>query len=543
MRSWTPLRFGILLLLLAISLVARGEVPVTVTVVDDFGAPVAQATVRLSMDDGSAVEKVTGADGTANFNVRAGRVTVTAFLHGFAISQAVGTASDSRRLSFRLMLEGTAASNKKSAKKEHPTAITTTSPPLTYSYRPAPEPSMPSPAPEPYVLPAPKPAMAPPRPPIYSVPAAAAMSQPAQTVVPFADETADVAPGKDYATVQIYYATDRAFTGDMQPASAVFGARRGKVTRGIAHVSIPRLHRIGNIESASVLRFEFHDDPKKHIVLLNVIPQRDRDFYAKLRASVARSKKHEAFVFIHGFDNTFADAAKRTAQIKYDLAFDGPAIAFSWPSMGSPKPMAYTADENNAEWAIPHFRDFLLELAQNSGAQSISVVAHSMGNRVLARAFERLPETQQPQFDQIVLTAPDIDVDVFKSLADAIRKPARHVTLYVSKNDEALRISKSLHGDIPRAGDSSQSVLVVAGMETVDVSKVDTSFIGHSYIGENRTVLADVFCLIRGSTLAARRCRLVSHGSYWEFVGQLEDVASLAQYACSAPGCRLSAHP
>jgi esterase/lipase superfamily enzyme len=353
----------------------------------------------------------------------------------------------------------------------------------------------------------------------------------------------DIERGKDYATVQVYYATDRAFTGETERASDVYGIKRGGLSRGIAHVSIPRLHRIGNVEAPSVLRFEFREDPEKHIVLLRVLPQRQRDFYAKLRESVARSRKHEAFIFVHGFANTFADAAKRTAQIKYDLAYDGPAILFSWPSLGSAKPLSYTADEAAAEWATSHFRDFLLELAQNSGAQSISVVAHSMGNRILARAFERLPESQQPRFAQVVLTAPDIDVDVFKELAQAIRKPAGHVTLYVSKNDEALRISKSVHGGIPRAGDSSESVLVLEGIETVDVSKVDTSFSGHSYIAENRTVLSDVYCLIRGGAQAARRCRLVAHGGYWEFVGQLEDVPSLAQYTCSAPGCPFSARP
>jgi esterase/lipase superfamily enzyme len=345
----------------------------------------------------------------------------------------------------------------------------------------------------------------------------------------------DIERGKDYATVRIYYATDRTTTGKTAPA-AHFGSGRGSFTRGIAHVTMPRIHRIGNIERPSVWKFEFREDPAKHVVLLDVLPQEKRDFYAKLRQSIAQSQKHEAFVFVHGFDNTFEDAALRTAQIKYDLAYDGAAILFSWPSLGSSKPFAYTTDENNAEWATRHFRDFLLELAENSGAASISVVAHSMGNRVLARAFQQLPATPQLRFDQVLLTAPDIDVDIFKDLAEAIRRPAGHVTLYVSKNDEALKLSKKVHG-YRRAGDSTEGVLVVDGMETVDVSSVDSSFVGHSYIAENRTVLSDVFCVMRGAAQAARRCRLKERRRYWEFVGQLEDVASLDQYTCMPPGC------
>ena len=35
-------------------------------------------------------------------------------------------------------------------------------------------------------------------------------------------------------------------------------------------------------------------------------------------------------MFVHGFNVSFADAARRTAQIAYDLAFGGPG-ALSWP--------------------------------------------------------------------------------------------------------------------------------------------------------------------------------------------------------------------
>jgi hypothetical protein len=47
-------------------------------------------------------------------------------------------------------------------------------------------------------------------------------------------------------------------------------------------------------------------------------------FYGLLAADVDRSRRHEAFVFIHGFNVAFDDAIYRTAQIAYDLGFDGP---------------------------------------------------------------------------------------------------------------------------------------------------------------------------------------------------------------------------
>ena len=42
----------------------------------------------------------------------------------------------------------------------------------------------------------------------------------------------------------------------------------------------------------------------------------------------------EAFVFVHGYNNSFKAAAFRTAQIAYDLEFEGAAICYSWPSQG-----------------------------------------------------------------------------------------------------------------------------------------------------------------------------------------------------------------
>ena len=469
--------------LTSLPLGAQAAPLLVVTVVDDAGQPMPDVKVSVLPLDQPEISKRTDAEGKATFEIPPGDYRVTAFAERYRRATSLITVAPNEPTPLKMVLRKGPVSD-------------------------PPPPPMPVPQP---------------------------VEQPVWA-------TTDIEQKKDFARVRIYYATDRKYTGASKPESA-YGSQRGELTRGVADVSIPRDHRIGRIESASILRLEFRENPAKHVVLLNVLPQAKNAFYAKLRDSVARSKSHQAFIFIHGFNNSFADAAKRTAQIKYDLAFDGPAILFSWPSLASAKPTAYMADENNSEWSIPHLRDFLLEVAQESGAQAINVIGHSMGNRVLARAFQQLPPTPGPRFNQVLLTAPDIDVDVFRELAATIRAASRHVTLYVSNHDEALDLSRQLHGGIPRAGDSSQSVVIADGIDTVDVSAVDTSFLGHSYVADNRTVLSDVYCLIRGAAQAATRCRLVSRRGYWEFAAQLDDVVSLVDYVCSAPGCRLSDRP
>jgi hypothetical protein len=73
---------------------------------------------------------------------------------------------------------------------------------------------------------------------------------------------------------------------------------------------------------------------------------------------------------------------------------------------------------------------------------------------------------------------------------------AERVTLYASSHDQALRLSKEING-YPRAGDSGDGLVVVPGIDTIDVSAVDTSLVGHSYYGSSDSVLTDIWDLIK----------------------------------------------
>jgi esterase/lipase superfamily enzyme len=317
-----------------------------------------------------------------------------------------------------------------------------------------------------------------------------------------------------FATAVLGSLTICAWFQSMQPddsakqsaVSAAYGTERGKLELGTCEVSIPKVHEVGQLESPSVLRLEFREDTSRHVVLLGVQPEPADRFYADLHDCVGRSQHKSAFVFVHGYNVSFEDAARRTAQIAYDLKFDGAPIFFSWPSQAGI--LQYTVDENNVSWSAPHLLNFLIEVARQSGAERIHLIAHSMGNRALTSALRdlslmRLPD--MPSFNEVILTAPDVDADTFTNdIAPAIVKTAQRVTLYASSNDEALIISKKVHG-YPRAGDSGSQLIVLRGIDTVDVSAVDTSLVGHTYYGDNSTVLADIFELLNASIPADKR--------------------------------------
>ena len=303
--------------------------------------------------------------------------------------------------------------------------------------------------------------------------------------------------GSDFEVIKIFYATDRQQTGNRQTRKFYANDRapNGTLSFGVCEVSIPGSdrHRIGFLEKPSIYRLEFRQNPKKHVVLLSVQTIEEEHFFNMVKRRVERSARKEAFIFIHGYNVTFEDAARRTAQFACDLRFDGAPVLYSWPSRG--KWWKYTADETNANWSVPHLELFLKNMAAISGACTIHLIAHSMGNRVLASALELLVAKQSIStglFRHIVLTAPDIDKETFDHLAVAIAPAAERLTLYSNYKDRALLMSKLFHL-YSRAG---STIVILKGMDTIDASKVDTSLTRHSYFGSNRTVLADLSSLL-----------------------------------------------
>lgn len=127
-----------------------------------------------------------------------------------------------------------------------------------------------------------------------------------------------------------------------------------------------------------------------------------------------------------------------------------------------------------------------------------------------------------PRFEQVVLVAPDIDAEVFRrDIAPQLSPVGERVTLYASARDKALEMSQTFHR-YPRAGDVSDGVVVVPGVDTIDATAVDTSLTGHSYFADGTSVLADLFYLLRLGLPPAERDGLEAADAageeYWRFV-------------------------
>jgi len=319
---------------------------------------------------------------------------------------------------------------------------------------------------------------------------------------------ADTAPGEG-ETVAVHYATDRFHSG-ADGANFGYEFGRGELQFGIAAVTIPAEHVAGRLEAPPFGSSAAMADPSVHIWLQSVQPTSSEAFVAGLREDLASARRNEVLVFVHGYNTEFGLAMRRTAQLSVDLEFDGAAVAFSWPSAGWAT--AYLVDQNNADWAAPDLAELLRLLVAESGADRIHLFAHSMGSRILLRAFEDLARDgargSSPLFAEVIFAAPDVDADIFAATVRRLMPLARRFTLYVSDSDMAMAAARSVAGGYPRAGDSKTGIVVLPGMDTVDTSAVRDDLVGHEYFGESTPVLDDIRLLLRDGTGAATRPRM-----------------------------------
>jgi esterase/lipase superfamily enzyme len=320
-----------------------------------------------------------------------------------------------------------------------------------------------------------------------------------------------------FEIIPVYYATDRLFDGD-----PLYGSERGSLVYGRTAVSIPASHKTGNIERPKWWKFELNAAPESHVVVLECKEYQKEAFFSEITHTLEQTSEKSILVFIHGYNVTFAEAIRRTAQLAYDLDYPGIPVTYSWPSAASL--LKYKIDENNIEWTIPHLQETLSLLGGISSLHHIDVIAHSMGNRALFNAIRSswsnvnfpIPNNLR----QVVLAAPDIDSGVFRNAVNELTGKAQRITLYASSKDRALKMSKIING-YPRAGDSGGNIVVLQNtIDTIDATEVDTNLIGHSYYGDNRSILSDVFNLFKSDSPPPRfgMANAENNGaSYWVF--------------------------
>ncbi len=252
----------------------------------------------------------------------------------------------------------------------------------------------------------------------------------------------------DASKVSLLVATTRKpsdLPGQLYSGERDFGLGYADVT-----ISIPPdgNRTIGEVQTAS----SGAGDPAKDFVALDT--QRiDEAIVLRRLHERLRKSNGQVLIFVHGFNTRFGEAVFRLEQIAHDSRLTAVPVLFTWPSRG--QLLAYGYDRESANYSRDALERMLQSLQKDGEVKEIDLLAHSMGNMVALEALRQMTirnGRMASKIRTVMLAAPDVDVDVFRRQIVDIGEDRPPFTLFASRGDEALNVSRRIWGDTARVG-------------------------------------------------------------------------------------------
>lgn len=271
--------------------------------------------------------------------------------------------------------------------------------------------------------------------------------------------------------VRMLVATTRERGSETDPEAFTAG-RAKELNYAALTVSIPPHHKVGEIEWPN----QYPADPAYHFVTTERQAYSKSQYLSEVGVGANGGEPGSVLVFVHGYNTLYEEAVYRYAQIVHDSGYKGTAILFAWPSRGS-APL-YLADREASTYSRDYMEQALLDLASQPQVREINVLAHSMGNwltvETLRQASMKGHGTFKGKLGEVVLASPDLDVNVFRTQLDVIGELPRPITVLVSGDDKALKLSTMLAGGVERAGMiTADDVRAVEGARRYNLRVVD----------------------------------------------------------------------
>ena len=198
----------------------------------------------------------------------------------------------------------------------------------------------------------------------------------------------------------------------------------------------------------------------------------------------------DVLVYVHGFKQTFEDAALDAARLADGVRFRGETVVFSWPSKAGL--FDYVYDRESAMWSRDAFERVLDGLMASPNVGRVHVVAHSMGTMLtletLRQIHARFGSITAEKLGAVVFAAPDIDMDVFASSIARIGPIADKITVVTATDDRALALSRRIAGGVTRVGAAEKAALERMGLRVIDASGEGWGIINHDLFLSNAAV-------------------------------------------------------
>jgi esterase/lipase superfamily enzyme len=251
--------------------------------------------------------------------------------------------------------------------------------------------------------------------------------------------------------VRMLVATTRSY-GSAEDPKAFTVERSDNLNYAAVTVSVPKHHVAGQIEWPD----QIPADPLRHFVTTARERLTSPQFNEQIRSQVRLHSETsgQVLVFVHGYNTRYEEAVYWLAQFVHDANYKGTVVLFSWPSMG--KARLYLADRESSTFSRDYLEQTLRQLAALKEVKEVDILAHSMGTWLTVETLRQAKLKGDGQFGgklgDVILAAPDLDVNVFRTQLDVIGPLRRPMTIVVSGDDKVLGLSTQLSGGVKRAG-------------------------------------------------------------------------------------------
>ncbi|HEV2896342.1 MAG TPA: alpha/beta hydrolase [Pseudaminobacter sp.] len=290
--------------------------------------------------------------------------------------------------------------------------------------------------------------------------------------------------------VNLLVATTRKPSKD---AGRLYSGERGTaISLDSVTVTIPpdRNRKIGQIQWPSRLP----PDPDREFAVAGVDKvATERQVFDWFRKN--RNEKRQVLIFVHGYNNSYADAVFRFAQIVHDAGTDAAPILFAWPSRA--KVFDYLYDKESANYSRRALEDLILQASMSPDVDDVTILAHSMGTWLAAEALRGVAMRKNSipaKVRNVVLASPDIDIDVFRRQFVEMGAGKPRFTIFTSTRDKALEFSRLLSGGISRVGGADltpyKAVLEELGVTVIDTSAIASGDpLGHNAYADSPEIV------------------------------------------------------
>lgn len=227
----------------------------------------------------------------------------------------------------------------------------------------------------------------------------------------------------------LFYATDRKV--NPKQSNDYLNLPSSQLTYGTIKINIPDTFRMGDRLSSGDIEKTQPLSTDQFISLLK--QQADKPF----------------IIWVHGYNTSVEANTLYFGQIAHDLNMDAVFLSFDWASSASP--LAYLNDVQQLDASAKLFTPLIKKIVMEVKPKRIIIISHSLGSKFVAMIFDELykdPNFKDPdtEFSDVVFIAPNVDRDDFdQNFKMQLMNLVRHLTVYVSSDDNALLLSRLLY--------------------------------------------------------------------------------------------------